>query len=154
MSRCCAHCSCFNSYDTNSYGEGWCGYFRAYYSGSDSACSHFTGSDDDWCYLTTVTVSCLGYPDDCIYLNTLRAFRDDVMKQTPQWIPLLEEYQIVGPIISHKIANDNDKLQIATNLFETYIKPVCNLVNARKFDEAVELYKQMVFELKARYNLY
>ena len=143
----CADCAKMNLNDENSWGEFWCGERCTYYPGSDSICSDFVARSSGGCYITTIVVECLGYDDYCQYLMKLRAFRDLVMKKDAKYAELLKEYDEIGPKIADRIRQDSDKTGVATNLFETYIKPVCDLLDDNRYDEAVRLYQKMVAEL-------
>ena len=154
MSYCCADCAKLNLNDQNSYGEYWCGERRTYYPGSDSICSYFVNRNGDGCFITTIVVECLGYDDYCKYLETLRGFRDDVMKKDPvQYGLILDEYDKVGPVIAAAISNDPQRVNLAKELLEKYIKPVCLFVDKGKQKAAVDLYKEMVIELQGRYKM-
>lgn len=143
----CADCAKMNLNDENSWGEFWCGERCTYYPGSDSTCSYFVDRGGGGCYITTIVVECLGYDDYCQYLMKLRAFRDQIMKKDAKYAELLKEYDEVGPQIAERIRQDADSKGLAQNLFETYIKPVCKLLDNHRYDEAVGLYKQMVTKL-------
>ena len=47
--------------------------------------------------------------DDNYYLNSLREFRNNYMQQNKKYLPLLAEYDIIGPIISNRILNYKNK---------------------------------------------
>ena len=149
----CADCAKMDLNDVNKYGECYCGERNRYYPGGDSICSYFVKRKDVDCYLTTVVVECLGYGDYSSYLQTLRSFRDNVMKGNKQYEPLLIEYDAVGPVIAMSIHSDAERLELSKQLMEQYIKPVCGLLGTKNYDEAVSLYKDMVFYLKDRYKL-
>lgn len=152
---CCADCAKLDLNDINKYGEFYCGERNHYYPGGDSICGYFVerGGSNGGCYLTTIVVECLGYGDYSSYLQTLRSFRDNVMKGNKQYEPLLVEYDTVGPVIANSIHSDAERLELSKKLMEQYIKPVCGLLGTKNYDEAVSLYKDMVFYLKNRYKL-
>ena len=154
MGYCCADCAYMDLNDTNSYGDYWCGYYRKYYPGSDSACSNFKGDgSSSGCYITTVMCDILGYEDHCFYLNKLRAFRDNFMRPNPKYSGLLEEYNIIGVLISNMILKDIEKFDIAEYIFNHYIKQAVDLIEIGKYSESINIYKQMVNFLKERYAL-
>lgn len=151
---CCADCAKLNLNDQNSYGEFWCGERRTYYPGSDSVCSYFVARDQGGCFITTIVVECLGYDDYCNYLESLRRFRDGVMKKDLlQYGKILDEYDRVGPAIAAAISDDPQRESLAKDLLERYIKPVCLLVDKGQQKAAVDLYKKMVIELQGHYKV-
>ena len=148
---CCADCAKMNLNDQNRWGEFWCGERGHYYPGSDSICGYFVERGGGGCYLTTIVVDCLGYDDYCQYLQKLRRFRDHVMKKNKKYDDLLREYDHVGPILAHAIEADESKRNVAEALFQNYIRPVCDLLDKGRHDDAVALYKDMVVKLENRY---
>ena len=74
---------------------------KSYYGGS-------SGSSSDGCFLTSACVNHLGKSDDCEELTTLRAFRDNYMKTTPQGQALVKEYYAVAPQIVANIDKSAD----------------------------------------------
>lgn len=150
----CAQCKYYDFNDENSYDECYCSERCTYYSRGSSSCYSFEWrNNDDWCFITTVVVNILGYGDKCEHLQKLRKFRDNHMKGNPIYQPLLDEYVVVGPKIADAITNDPDKNSLALSLFDTYIKPVCTLLDKGEQQAAVELYKDMVLKLKGQFNL-
>lgn len=151
----CAQCKYYDFTDENSYGECLCSEKYHYYPRSSCACYSFEEREDNGggCFITTVVVNTLGFGDKCEHLQKLRAFRDNHMKPNPKLQPLLAEYNTVGPKIADAIRKDPEKNCLAHQLLDTYIKPVCNLLDANKHLEAVELYKQMVVALQKRYSV-
>lgn len=95
------------------------------------------------CYLTTITCALLGMPDNNIYLKTLREFRDNVMQKDPKYFKLLAQYDIVGPVIARRLAEDPARGQIAKNLLELGIKTTVLQIKENKYDEAVQTYSTM-----------
>lgn len=107
----------------------------------------------DGCYLTTAMCNILGYEDDCLILNTLRNFRDNYMKNTKECLPLLEDYDTVGPIIADKLTNDKNKVFNAKSMLYFYIYPALVSIKKENYDEAIELYKDMTISLMHTYNI-
>lgn len=105
------------------------------------------------CYITTILCNILGMKDNNYYLETLRKFRNYYMQINPNHLPLLVEYDIVGPIISKKILEDPSKEQLANKLFEQIIKKCVTLIENKQYDNAIKVYITMTEELKQAYNL-
>lgn len=150
----CSQCQFFDFSDVNKYDECYCSEKGHYYPRGDSACYSFQDrGNGGGCFITTVVVNTLGFGDKCEYLQKLRAFRDNHMKSNPKLQPLLTEYNTVGPKIAEAIRKDPNKHCLAHQLLDTYIKPVCDLLDTNKHLEAVELYKRMVVTLQKRYSV-
>ncbi len=105
------------------------------------------------CYLTTCMCEILGYDDDCYVLNTLRDFRDNYMKQNEECLPLLDDYDTVGPIIADKLSNDEDKEFNAKIMLYFYIKPAIECIKKEEHDKAVGIYKDMTINLMHKYDI-
>ncbi len=105
------------------------------------------------CYLTTIMCVILNYKDDNYYLNTLRSFRDNVMKKDPKYFPLLITYDTIGPIISYELMKDKDKKEIATAFFNNYITKSVLAIEENKPNTAINIYKAMTYELAKKYHL-
>ena len=105
------------------------------------------------CYLTTTMCNILGYEDNCITLDTLINFRDEYMKETPECLPLLKDYDIVGPKICEKLEKDENKTRTAHIMLIEYITPAINCINNGYYDDAIEFYKDMTLSLMHYYGL-
>lgn len=105
------------------------------------------------CYLTTAMCTILNLPDDNYYLQTLRTFRDNVLKQDVKHLPLLIAYDVIGPMIAYNLNNDPNKVEIATTLLENYIQRAVKAIECEKNDEAINIYKAMTISLAERYNI-
>lgn len=105
------------------------------------------------CYLTTTMCNILNYPDDNYYLQTLRMFRDSILKTNINYIPLLLTYDIIGPQIADNLKQDKDNKIIATTLFTDYIKRAVDAIENNKIQEAVNIYIAMTTSLAERYNI-
>ena len=105
------------------------------------------------CYLTTAMCNILGYPDNNYYLETLRKFRDTVLQQDFKYIPLLLSYDTIGPQIAYELENDENKVEIATNLFNKFITASVTAIENNKVNDAVNIYVAMTQSLAERYNI-
>ena len=105
------------------------------------------------CYLTTAMCEILNEPDNCYVLETLRSFRDNVMKNDENCTPLLEEYDVIGPQICKKLYQDEQKEVIARSMLYLRIYPAINAIKNEKYDDAIEIYKDMTELLKEKYNV-
>ena len=92
----------------------------------------------------------LGYEDDCDVLKTLRFIRENILKNTEGGKKLLQEYDIIGPIISEQLRQCEliDSIILAHN----YILPCYDLIKHNRYIDAIQLYEKMVIKLKIRFN--
>lgn len=105
------------------------------------------------CYLTTIMCKKLGYPDNNYYLNTLRKFRDEVMKTNPKYIPLLLIYDNIGPMIAYELDRDRYGEKISKVLFTHYIIPAVGAIEEEKNETAIKIYQSMTNSLAEHYNI-
>lgn len=149
---------CFNFGEDRYACDPKCHRFSEAYSRSDSArknmynnsLSHQSGSG---CYLTTAMCHILGYPDNNYYLEMLRMFRDNVLKQDFKYISLLLMYDMIGPQISMNLYKDEDREIISKTLFTKYIIKSVEAIENNKTQEAINIYVAMTNSLANRYNI-
>lgn len=108
---------------------------------------------NDGCFITTITCEILGMDDKNVFLNSLRAFRKNVLQKNKETLKILEEYDFIGPLIAKKLRNDKDRLKIAENLFVNTIVPVCYNTDNGNYNNAIKLYLEMTKSLITNYNL-
>lgn len=156
----CYECLKMDLSDRNKYDneKAYCTGYNRYIDIHDRACSKYFIYDESkkspsGCYLTTTMCEILNFDDDNILLNTLRDFRENYLKKNKELLPILFEYDIVGPIISNCIKNDPKRLNISKCLFKNYIRPVVCLIKQNKYNEAINLYKEMTNNLKILYAI-
>ncbi len=160
----CMQCTKMNLQDRNKFNEALCTDRNRYYDPYSSACSNIEYIDtslrnredenekaqNSSCYLTTAMCHALGYTDDCDYLATLRNFRDTYMMQDADSIPLLIEYEVIGPMISKRVANDKE---MALTMLNDYIAKAILEIRKGQYTQAVTTYRAMVYHLKEQYHL-
>lgn len=105
------------------------------------------------CYLTTIMCQLLGFQDNNYYLNTLRAFRDNVMKTNINYAPLLLAYDVIGPTIAEKLSEDKNGKVIAKTFFDKYIIPSVMAIYRGKTQKAIDIYTTMTTTLAEYYNI-
>lgn len=141
--------------------KGHCSWYGSYFYPGDS-CSHQKprrNSSESSCYITTVVCDLLGKDDNCIALNTLRFFRDNVMQKDEKYAKILYEYDVVGPYIASALKNEysntkgKEKFKTIENLYENGILKVVGLIFKEKYDEAVEKYTEMTKWLEEYYGI-
>ena len=148
---------CSNKGEDHYASDSKCYSFCEAYSRSNSARENMYSYSDDHkssgCYLTTIMCKLLNYPDNNYYLNILRMFRDNYMKQNPKYYPLLLTYDIVGPIVAYELEHDKDGKIIALNMFSRYITRAVCAIEEEKYDSAITIYTAMSDTLANRYNI-
>ena len=160
MANFCSECALYDSNGTPKWGdEHYCSKKGKYLKPTTSACSSFVknnakeGYQRAGCYITTIVCNILGYPDDCNLLVTLRDFRENYLKQNSECLPLLIEYDQIGPIISDNIVNDHDAKITAIENTRNFLIPCVEAIKAGNLDKAIEIYKSLVLLLKLKYVL-
>jgi len=100
------------------------------------------------CFITTIVVNVLGYEDNCELLETLRSFRDNYLKLNKEYIPMLMQYDNIGPIISNNLENHIGNQRFCLSLAKYFIIPCFDLIKNEEYDKAVQVYSNMVVYLK------
>lgn len=154
----CIDCKYYEENDLNRYGEGYCTERCHYYPKSDKACNRFERRSDyqgrSNCFLTTAICNIFGFEDNCIGLETLRYLRDNYLVNNQKYYSLLAEYEVIGPIISNKMQNDEHKLEVAEYYFENYLyNIITNLIPNNRYEEAINNYVNMTNDLKRMYKI-
>ena len=145
MSNTCGMCM---SLDDKKSKEGvlftyyWCNRFGCWRRSDQGACDAFVGGKYN-CFLTSACVFHKGLADDCTELTTLRDFRDNYMKKTPEGNKLIEEYYAIAPSLAEKISKRADKDAIYDSIYADILTCI-GLINSKKFDETIDTYVAMV----------
>lgn len=149
----CIDCVLLDTSDTR-WGDAYCKYYKRYVDPGSRSCDHLVKKNSGGgCYLTTCMCDVLGFGDHCNTLDTLRNFRDSYMKNNEECLPLLEDYDVVGPLICNKINSDDNKFRTAHIMLTEYISPAINCIDNNDYDTAIEFYKNMTTDLMDYYNI-
>ena len=105
------------------------------------------------CFITTAIVHILGMDDTCEELQTLRVFRKNILQKDDKYRDLLLRYDAMGPVLARALACDEDRVQIAIDLFQIYIKGCVRYLKAGRVDDAIVLYTEMVERMISKYML-
>ncbi len=105
------------------------------------------------CYITTIMCEILGYSDDCEILTVMRAFRDEYLKLHAEYIPILLEYDQIGPKICEKIREDEDNYRLALEAMKYYLLPCASAYKSGNPLEALKIYQNMIQRLRIMYGL-
>lgn len=105
------------------------------------------------CIVTNILVKILGFRDDSKTMNSFRELRNEYMQKNPICKKILMTYDFIGPIIVDRMNNDEDYLEVAQDLYMSYIKDAVNLINNKKYREAAILMASMLKSQMERYNI-
>lgn len=159
MADFCGECALLDMEDCRYGDRYYCVKKRDRFKTTSPACSDFVnkgkkkeGYKRAGCYITTIVCTLLGYPDDCETLNLMRSFREDYLKMHNRYLPVLYEYDQIGPIISEKLQEEND-IRLAIFLLQGFILPCSIAYKSGRPKEALTIYQNMVNMLKNRYEL-
>ena len=104
-----------------------------------------------FCYITTAVCEYQNKTDDCYELTLLRSFRDNYLLQSAEGEAMVHEYYDVAPSIVKHIGRRADAAQIYEDIWQQYLSPCIRLIENEQREECVDLYRQMVYELKDQY---
>ena len=160
----CAHLDWNNKERYTSRDRYYCDYQHKYVELTEKGCYKFMKdpkkckSDSgtytpSGCYITTIICDVLGYSDDCEILNTLRNFRDTVLKRDENNLSLLLEYDFIGPQISEYILREENNKEFCFGLLNHFLIPCTEAIITGTHDEAIAIYKNMVVYLNDEFNL-
>ncbi len=129
-----------------------------YYKLDNPSCYRFEKKKTDGytpsgCFITTITCEVLGYEDNCELLTVLRNFRENYLKKDSKYLPLLLQYDQIGPIISNNIFAREDKYPLCLGLLIDYLIPCANLIKEGNFEFAVNIYVNMVTKLQEEFGI-
>lgn len=113
----------------------------------------FANRNNSGCFITTIVCEILNNDDNVKYLQTLRRFRNEVLQKNEEYKNILVNYDLIGPMISKSIKNDEFSYKFADIIFNRAIKPICNLINQNNYDEAIKLYEDMTMQLADFYQV-
>lgn len=115
--------------------------------------------DNTYWYIVTAVSRIMGMPEDNIFMTSAIEFRN-VIKQDEENKKLLVYYEMYGlPIAEKMIKNyESENIKVSTkNLVEmilvpNYLTKFVTLVKNKNYDEALDVYKKMMFFLSGYYN--
>ena len=116
-------------------------------------CPVYKKSSGNGCYLTTVMCEVLGKDDKCTELETLRNFRDSYMKKDEKYTDILVDYDLIGPILSDKILDDENCENIAHSMKSYYIDDAIEAIREEQFEDAIDIYMDMTLNLMEHYDI-
>ena len=145
----CGSCSYFDENET--WGsKGHCDYLGAYVYASDSTCSHYVSrGGGGGCYMTTACCAYHGLADDCHELTAMRCLRDDYMRRTEEGQRMIADYYRTAPGIVKHIDESEERDALYDYIYGV-VRNCAELVDAKCFARAKEMYQGMVDHLKAK----
>lgn len=157
----CMDCNEFNKYlvKNNMF---YCSKMKRFVALNERSCNTYFIKRDrnkvdvrpsNGCYITTAICYILGYEDDCPILESLRGFRDNYMKHQEYCLPLLEDYDVVGPLISEKLLEDKNCVKQANRMLNNFISEALSAIRDREYDAAVDIYTNMTEFLMDWYEI-
>lgn len=166
----CGDCEYLGRKENETYKDFWSGETKYkckrtgdYKKINDSSCNDIRkierkneGYQPSGCYITTIVCDILGLSDNCEILNVLRNFRNNYLRGNKEYEYLLKEYDVIGPIISSRIANNPnelEKMHNAQNLLKGFIVPCARFINVEDYESAIITYTAMVNYLKNIYDI-
>lgn len=145
---------CDKKYERHLATDPACGSFcEAYsrnYNTKKNALECANSNSGSGCYLTTMMCKVLRLPDNNIYLQNIRNFRDNYLKQNRQYKSLLVEYDIIGPKIASMLETDPVMCKL---YFDKYIRAISVLIQRKDYDLAIKKYIEMTKSLKNFYGI-
>ena len=103
------------------------------------------------CYITTAVCEGLKKEDDCRELVLLKQYRDEYLARTEEGKAVIAQYYDTAPTIVRRISKREDKREIYRHLYEQYISPCVQCIEAEKNEECKVLYQEMVEGLIQEY---
>lgn len=152
----CKDCIYLDESDTK-WGDMYCKAKGWYVDPGSTSCSNDFAKNKEAskkdCYLTTAMCHVLEKDDKCEELEALRSFRDNYMKKNEAYIPVLEDYDKIGPVISDKILDDEDCKQVALIMKYFYIDMAIEKINEKEYEDAIDIYVNMTLDLMEHYDI-
>ena len=110
-----------------------------------------SGFHKKWCYITTAVCDTFGKQDDCYELMLLREYRDGYLSEQPDGEEVIREYYDVAPTIVKRINRMQNRHEIYTDVWNTYLNPCIQMIEKNQLEECRELYIKMVRTLQEEY---
>ena len=121
----------------------WCEAYSRSTSARENMYENSRSHSGGGCYITTAMCQILGFEDNNYYLETLRGFRDNVLKKNRQYWSTLITYDFIGPAIATRLLESENKEKEAYNIFIAYIQTAVAAIEKNEIESAVEIYKNI-----------
>ncbi|MDO4188631.1 MAG: CFI-box-CTERM domain-containing protein [Lachnospiraceae bacterium] len=103
------------------------------------------------CYITTAVCESLNKSDDCLELNLLRNYRDNILACEEGGSEIISEYYNIAPTIVKRINRSDNPSEVYASLYKDYILGCIKDIENENYEECKETYTSMVNELKNKY---
>ena len=94
----------------------------------------------------------LNLNDEYECINLLHNFRINFLENDSKYLDLLEEYDIIGPVIAECLTNDDNSILLCKNLIRHYLVDILDLIRNDENEKALSKYMEMFTILCFIYN--
>ncbi|HIX59481.1 MAG TPA: hypothetical protein IAA45_07195 [Candidatus Blautia gallistercoris] len=109
------------------------------------------GGGGGGCFITTACVEFQGLRDDCAEMQTLRKYRDVLVKEDETFRSKVLEYYRKAPLIIQEIEKSGHASAVYQQLYHNMIQPCVAYLDAGHTEEAKELYLRYYESLVKEY---
>jgi len=157
---CCGSCVHMNTNDYVGHKDHcYCTYRRQYYNLDERKCRYYEYDkykdyydlNHRW-HVVTAIFNKLNLKDSYECINTLHSFRINYLDNNPKYKELLNQYDIIGPIIAECLTNDPDSEILCKRLIEFFLSDILDLIHDNKNEEALGKYTEMINILRFFYD--
>lgn len=120
-------------------------------NGSSTNTAEKHSSKGTFCFITTAVCEYLGKDDDCVELNTLRAYRDNWLKFQPGGRELIAEYYNIAPLIVSRLKASPQYAVCCEMLWDEYITPCLCMIAKGEYEDCKQKYIDMVSYMQNRF---
>jgi len=131
--------------------DAWKGAGGKISSGWKSATGGGSGGSGGGCFLTSACAEVLANDEAHYVLDTLRAFRDQILSSSAAGATLVKEYYSLAPQVVHQIDSSPDRDAEYRQIYRTIVLPTFRCVVAGRFTEALTIYRRGVHELMLKW---
>ncbi len=137
-----------------------CTYRGQYYNLNEPKCCYYKYDqykdyydlNHRW-YIVSAIMSKLGLSDKYECVSLLHNFRINVLEKDDRYNEILAQYDIIGPKIAELLINDSDSKELCERLIQVFLIRVLEKIKEKQYNEALEIYLEMVNLLKVIYNV-
>lgn len=167
MAEICGNCLMLDWSNKEKYSSKdkyWCKEQRRYVESTDRSCRYYSydkssnknnsnsGYTSTGCSFSTIVRDILGYADNCELLNLLREFRENILKQNLQFLPILLEYDQISPLINEKIKVDENNYKFSLEFVQKFLSPFAIEFKNGNTENALLIYQNMFSYLKTTFG--
>lgn len=105
------------------------------------------------CFISSAVCSAMNKPDDCIELETLRWYRDQVLRELPGGLQAIREYEVLAPKIVAAIECQADANLHYDHICHTLVTSALIAIESGRYQDAFVLYRKGVLDLAEAFGL-